>query len=164
MLSCRQHWILCRHSAVTFQAIFLYDMIQSHIGSDQFLINFPGSGDDVKLATNTHAGKHSSYRGGGGGEGEGVLPLNLKCTPRSRWIVFFKSHNTELANRLICSLLLIWIPPSTLSYSRSPAQRYDELEADLKLQYAIVRKIMRIRPNTQSDLSLKRMARRNRIE
>ena len=38
LLSCFQHWILCRHSAVTLSAIFSTTKTLSH---------FPGSGDDV---------------------------------------------------------------------------------------------------------------------
>ena len=46
MLSCRQHWILCGHSAVNFLAIFFYNINTKPCWIKSIsLINFLGSGD-----------------------------------------------------------------------------------------------------------------------
>ena len=63
--------------------------------------------------------------------------------------VFKKDHTGLVVNRLMYSLLVLQIPPVSLSYSRCLTQsrkKSSEIEAP---NIATVRKIMRIRPNMQ---------------
>ena len=80
MLSCRQRWIICRHSAVNFLAIFFYDINTKPCWIKSIsLINFLGNGDDVRKSQE-HTEKQFSYRGGGGGGGGGVTTQLEMCT------------------------------------------------------------------------------------
>ena len=86
------------------------------------------SGGGVKLATQT-CGKAINLR-----EGQGTTILNLKCTSRvDRW-----------SYRCLQQLY------HAQTHISGPAEKYNEIKADLKLRYAILRKKMCTRPKMQS--------------
>ena len=113
------------HSAVTFSAIFFYDInTEPYSIKSISLINFSGSGDDV--------GGHKNTRK------SNLVTRGVTTQP--------EMYTEDRSHAGYFSLLVLQIPPSTLSYSRSPVQKYDNIEAS---NIAIVREIMRIRRNMQ---------------